>query len=162
MESVLIQFVREPHDLPLPAYQTDQASGLDLCAAIEAPLTLCPGKREVIPTGFAIALPDGYEAQVRPRSSLAVNDGITVLNTPGTIDADYRGELKVNLINLGSYPHIVKRGDRIAQLVIAPVVHARLTEVAELPKTARDTGGHGSTDHSGGNDESNDTNIPLK
>jgi dUTP pyrophosphatase len=133
--------------LPLPAYQSAHAAGLDLAAAgpQEAPVTLAPGERALIATGFAIALPDGFEAQVRPRSGLAARHGVTVLNTPGTIDADYRGEIQVILINFGSEPFIVTRGMRIAQLVIAPVARAGLTEVATLEDTARGAGGFGST-----------------
>ena len=127
MKSVLIQckWNRPDISLHLPAYQTAQSAGLDLQAAIEEPLILKPSKFRSIPTGLTIALPDGYEAQVRPRSGLAKRHGITVLNTPGTIDADYRGELEVILINLGEEPFQIRRGDRIAQLVIAPVAHAR-------------------------------------
>jgi dUTP pyrophosphatase len=133
--------------LPLPAYQSAHAAGLDLPAAVpqDAPVTLAPGERGLIATGFAIALPDGFEAQVRPRSGLAARHGVTVLNTPGTIDADYRGEIQVILINLGSEPFIVTRGMRIAQLVIAPVARAGIAEVATLEDTARGAGGFGST-----------------
>lgn len=132
-------------DLPLPAYETAQSAGMDLAAAIDEPLTLAPGARALIPTGLAIALPAGYEAQVRPRSGLAARNGITVLNTPGTVDADYRGEVKVILINLGDAAFEIERGMRIAQMVIAPVTQALLAEVAELPETARGSGGFGST-----------------
>ena len=145
MDSVLIKIKRMSHNLSLPAYKTAQSSGMDLRAAIEEPLILKPYAIETIPTGFAISLPDGYEAQVRPRSGLASKHGITVLNTPGTIDADYTGELRIVLINLSNTEFSIKRGDRIAQLVIAPVVHARLDEVDELPKTKRGTRGFGST-----------------
>jgi dUTP pyrophosphatase len=133
--------------LPLPAYQSTHAAGLDLPAAVPqgAPVTLAPGDRRLIATGFAIALPDGFEAQVRPRSGLAARHGVTVLNTPGTIDADYRGEIQVILINLGSEPFTVTRGMRIAQLVIAPVARAGIIEVATLEGTARGAGGFGST-----------------
>jgi dUTP pyrophosphatase len=133
--------------LPLPRPQTGGAAGLDLGAAVpEAdPVVLPPGRRAVVPTGLAIALPQGYEAQVRPRSGLASTHGVTVLNAPGTIDADYRGELKVILINLGEAPFTVRRGDRIAQLVVAPVSTVRFAEVAELEETKRGAGGHGST-----------------
>lgn len=138
-----------PHGegLPLPAYQTAQAAGVDLQAAVpdDAPLTLAPGAYALVPTGIAIALPAGHEAQVRPRSGLAVRFGVTVLNAPGTIDADYRGEIGVPLINHGAEPFVIKRGERIAQLVIAPVVQARFTQVAELGDTARGSGGFGST-----------------
>lgn len=138
---------RLPHgrDLPLPAYATAGAAGLDVVAAVAAPVTLAPGQRELIPTGLAIALPAGYEAQARPRSGLALKHGITLVNSPGTIDEDYRGEVMMILINHGSEPFTVNRGDRIAQIVIAPVTRAVLTEVDELPGTARGAGGFGST-----------------
>lgn len=118
---------------------------MDLPAAVEQELTLAPGERALVPTGLAIALPDGYEAQVRPRSGLAAQNGITVLNTPGTVDADYRGEIKVILANLGNEDFIIERGMRIAQMVIAPVVQAILQEAESLPETARGEGGFGST-----------------
>lgn len=147
MTQVDIAVTRLPHnaDLPLPAYETAQSAGMDLAAAIDAPTTLAPGERAMIPTGLAIALPAGYEAQVRPRSGLAAKNGVTVLNTPGTVDADYRGEVKVILINLGDTPFEIERGMRIAQMVIAPVTQAGFTEVNELPETARGSGGFGST-----------------
>lgn len=132
-------------DLPLPAYETAQSAGMDLPAAIEDDMTLAPGARALVPTGLAIALPDGYEAQIRPRSGLAARDGVSVLNTPGTVDADYRGEVKVILINLGDAPFTVSRGMRIAQMVIAPVTQARMVEADTLPETARGEGGFGST-----------------
>jgi dUTP pyrophosphatase len=133
--------------MPLPAYQTLYAAGLDLLAAVpaDAPVTIAPGTREMIPTGLKIALPHDTEAQVRPRSGLAARHGITVLNTPGTIDADYRGELNVILINLGDQSFVVRRGDRIAQLVVAPVLRAELRRVATLDDTPRGGGGFGST-----------------
>jgi dUTP pyrophosphatase len=133
--------------LPLPAYQTAHAAGLDLAAAVpaDAPVTLAPGARGLVPTGFAIALPEGFEAQVRPRSGLAAHHGVTVLNTPGTIDADYRGEIQVILINLGAEPFVVTRGLRIAQLVIAPVARASVVEADALDDTVRGAGGFGST-----------------
>jgi len=144
-----VQIVRLPHgaDLPLPSYQSAQAAGLDLLAAVpaDAPVVLAPGGRALIPTGVAIALPPGLEAQVRPRSGLAARHGVTVLNSPGTIDADYRGELQVVLVNLGSDSFSVGRGMRVAQLVIAPVARARLQEVDELELTPRGDGGFGST-----------------
>ena len=144
-----VQIIRLPHgaDLPLPAYQSAQAAGLDLLAAVpvDAPVTLAPGARALIPTGVAIALPPGMEAQVRPRSGLAARHGITVLNSPGTIDADYRGELQVILVNLGDESFFIGRGMRIAQLVIAPVARARLRVVAELDLTPRGDTGFGST-----------------
>jgi dUTP pyrophosphatase len=135
------------HDLPLPSYQSEHAAGLDLLAAVpvDAPLSLAPGGRALVPSGIAIALPPGHEAQVRPRSGLAAQHGITVLNAPGTVDADYRGEIKVLLVNLGSEPVVIKRGMRIAQLVIAPVTHARLHEASSLDETKRGKGGFGST-----------------
>jgi dUTP pyrophosphatase len=147
MTQVEIAVTRLPHnaDLPLPAYETAQSAGMDLAAAIEEPITLAPGSRVMVPTGLAIALPDGYEAQVRPRSGLAVRNGVTVLNTPGTIDADYRGEVKVILINLGDETFEIERGMRIAQMVVSPVTQAAFSEVAELSETARGTGGFGST-----------------
>ncbi len=144
---VEIAIRRLPHgaDLPLPAYESDQAAGMDLRAAVEAPVTLAPGARGLVPTGLAIALPGGYEAQVRPRSGLALKSGVTCLNTPGTIDADYRGEVGVILINLGAEPFAVNRGDRIAQLVIAPVTRGVWREVENLDDTARGEGGFGSS-----------------
>ena len=147
MTQVEIAVTRLPHnaDLPLPAYETAQSAGMDLAAAIEEPITLAPGSRVMVPTGLAIALPDGYEAQVRPRSGLAARNGVTVLNTPGTIDADYRGEVNVILINLGDETFEIERGMRIAQMVVSPVTQAAFSEAAELPETARGTGGFGST-----------------
>ena len=140
-----IRLMRLPHGegLPLPAYASDHAAGLDLVAA--EPLILGPGERHAVATGFAIAIPDGYEVQVRPRSGLALKYGITCLNTPGTIDSDYRGEVKVILANLGSDPFEVRRGERIAQLVPAPVLKAAFIEVENLDETARGDGGFGST-----------------
>ena len=129
--------------LPLPAYATGDAAGLDVVAAED--LTLAPGSRHAVATGFAIAIPEGYEVQVRPRSGLAFKSGISVLNTPGTIDSDYRGEVKVILANLGSEPFDVARGERIAQLVPAPVLRARFAEVDDLDETKRGEGGFGST-----------------
>ncbi|MEE4013291.1 dUTP diphosphatase [Roseibium sp. FZY0029] len=147
---VTLQLKRLEHgrDLPLPTYQSVLAAGLDLLAAVDGPITLAPGARALVPTGLAMALPAGYEAQVRPRSGLAAKHGVTVLNTPGTIDADYRGEVKVILINLGEDPFKISRGDRIAQMVIAPVLQADLVEVEVLPETERGTGGFGSTGRS--------------
>ncbi|MEP4034713.1 dUTP diphosphatase [Roseibium polysiphoniae] len=145
--TVRLELKRLPHgaDLPLPAYQSDLAAGLDLLAAVDEPLVLSPGKRALVPTGLAMALPAGFEGQVRPRSGLAAKNGVTVLNTPGTIDADYRGEVKVILINLGDEPFTIARGARIAQLVVAPVLQADLIEVSTLSETQRGTGGFGST-----------------
>jgi dUTP pyrophosphatase len=133
--------------LEAPRQQTTGAAGVDLPAALApgAELVLGPGERALVPTGFSIALPDGYEAQIRPRSGLAAKHGITVLNTPGTIDADYRGEVKVILINHGAEPFAIRRGDRIAQMVVAPVVAVQFDEVEMLDETERGTGGHGST-----------------
>lgn len=145
LPEVMVRRLPHASDLPLPAYASAGASGLDLAAAIEAPLTLLPGARALVPTGFAIALPEGYEGQVRPRSGLALKNGLTVLNSPGTIDADYRGELGVILVNLGTEPVALTRGMRIAQLVIAPVARARLAERASLPESVRGTGGFGSS-----------------
>jgi dUTP pyrophosphatase len=144
-----VRITRLPHaqDLPLPAYQTALAAGLDLTAAVPAdtPLTLLPGARALVPTGLAIALPEGFEAQVRPRSGLAVKQGLTVLNSPGTIDADYRGEIQVILINLGRESVVIERGMRIAQMVIATVARAAFLEVPSLDETVRGSGGFGST-----------------
>jgi dUTP pyrophosphatase len=144
-----LKVVRLPHaaDLPLPAYQSAGAAGLDLTAAVpeNAPVTLAPGQRANVPTGLSIALPSGTEGQVRPRSGLASRHGITVLNSPGTIDCDYRGELQVILVNLGQDPFIIERGLRIAQLVVAPVLHAQVSEQKTLNKTRRGTKGFGST-----------------
>jgi dUTP pyrophosphatase len=149
MSAIDIRVQRLPHGegLPLPTYQSAHAAGLDLSAAVpaDAPLTLAPGARALIPTGIAIALPPGTEAQVRPRSGLAVKHGLTVLNAPGTIDADYRGELQVLLVNLGAEPVAISRGMRIAQLVIASVARAELHEVPTLDQTPRGSGGFGST-----------------
>lgn len=144
---VTISVQRLPHgaDLPLPAYESAGAAGLDLRAAIEAPMTLASGARALVPTGLAMQLPDGFEGQVRPRSGLAVKHGVTVLNTPGTVDSDYRGEIKVALINHGDAPFQIVRGDRIAQLIIAPVTRATLNEAAELGGSERGSGGFGST-----------------
>ena len=144
-----VPIVRLPHGegLPLPAYETAQAAGMDLRAAVpdDEPLTLRPGSRFPVPTGLAFALPPGFEGQVRPRSGLAFKHGVTCLNTPGTVDADYRGEVKVILINLGEEDFVIRRGERIAQLVIAPVVQAVWAEVESLEDTARGAAGFGST-----------------
>ena len=147
--SVEVRIVRLPHalDLPLPAYQSAHAAGLDLVAAVpaDAPIEIAPGERAMIPTGVAIALPPGSEAQIRPRSGLAIHHGVTVLNAPGTIDADYRGELQVILVNLGAEKFVIRRGTRIAQMVIAPIQHVRLVESTSLNVTERAAGGFGST-----------------
>jgi dUTP pyrophosphatase len=147
VESVRVALQRLPQGegLPAPAYMSEHAAGADLCAAIREELTLLPGARALVPTGFSIALPVGYEAQVRPRSGLAIRRGITCLNSPGTIDADYRGEVAIVLANLGGEPVVIRRGDRIAQLVVSPVSRASFDEVAELPPTPRGDGGFGST-----------------
>jgi dUTP diphosphatase len=147
MSAADVRVIRLPHGagLPLPDYQSAQAAGLDLVAAVSAPVTLAPGERAMIPTGIAIELPPGTEGQVRPRSGLAARHGVTILNAPGTVDADYRGEIQVILINLGQEPFIVLRGMRIGQLVIAPVLRARISEEQTLRKTARGSGGFGST-----------------
>ena len=148
-EAVKVEVLQLPHGagLPLPAYQTAHAAGLDLLAAVpdDAPAVLEPGKYAIVPTGLSIALPEGFEAQVRPRSGLAAKHGVTVLNSPGTIDADYRGEVAVLLINHGSAPFTIRRGERIAQMVIAPVVQAALVPVTVLSPTERGAGGFGST-----------------
>jgi dUTP pyrophosphatase len=147
--AVKIEVLQLPNGkgLALPAYQSALAAGLDLLAAVaeDAPIILAPGKYALVPTGLSIALPSGYEAQVRPRSGLAVRHGVTVLNAPGTVDADYRGEIGVPLINHGDAPFTVRRGERIAQMVIAPVVQAELVPVTALSGTARGSGGFGST-----------------
>jgi len=149
--SPIIPIQRLPHGegLPLPAYESALAAGMDLRAAVpdETPYVLKPGSRHAVPTGLAFALPPGFEGQVRPRSGLALKAGVTCLNTPGTIDADYRGEVKVILINLGEEDFTIRRGDRIAQLVIAPVVQASWREVESLDETARGANGFGSTGH---------------
>ena len=140
-----IKLTRLPHGegMPLPKYASEHAAGLDVCAAEE--LVLAPGQRHAVATGFAIEIPHGYEVQIRPRSGLALKHGITCLNTPGTIDSDSRGEVKVILANLGQEPFEIRRGERIAQLVPAPVLHADFVEVEALAETARGTGGFGST-----------------
>lgn len=150
---VLVKVVCLAHaeDLPLPAYQTAGAAGLDLVAAVDArkPVTIARGARAMIPTGLILEIPTGYEAQVRPRSGLALKHGVTVLNAPGTIDSDYRGEVQVILINHGKEPFAVKRGERIAQLVIAPVTRAALAVATAVSETKRGAGGFGSTGRSG-------------
>lgn len=144
-----LKLVRLPHgsDMPLPAYETAGAAGMDLRAAVSEgePLVLSPGDRTLVPTGFVFEIPEGFEAQIRPRSGLAFKNGVTCLNTPGTIDSDYRGEVKVLLVNLGHEPFEISRGMRIAQMVIAPVVQARVAEAFDASQTARGTGGFGST-----------------
>ncbi|NKD77762.1 dUTP diphosphatase [Haematospirillum sp. H1815] len=145
--TIRVSVVRLPHgsNLPLPACATELSAGMDMFAALESAVTLEPGKRALVPTGLAFALPAGFEAQVRPRSGLAAKHGVTVLNTPGTIDADYRGEVKVILVNLGDEPFVIEHGMRIAQVIFAPVTRAVWTEVETLPATGRGEGGFGST-----------------
>ncbi len=147
--SAELRIRRLPHgaDLPLPAYQTDHAAGLDLVAAVPAdtPVTIAPGERAIIPTGMAVALPPGHEGQIRPRSGIALRHGVTVLNSPGTIDADYRGEIQVILVNLGAEKFEIMRGTRIAQMIIAPIIQARIVESDGLDATRREEGGFGST-----------------
>ena len=147
MTPIEVPLQRLPHGagLPLPSYATADAAGLDLLAAVAEPIELAPGARHLVPTGISIALPPGYEAQLRPRSGLALKHGVTLLNSPGTIDADYRGEVGVILINLGEVPFRLQRGDRIAQLVIAPVARLAWRESEALPESARGAGGFGST-----------------
>lgn len=142
-----IQFKKLPHakDLPLPSYESKYAAGMDIRAALKEPVTLKPGERALIPTGLKMAMPKGYEAQMRPRSGLAYRNGITMLNTPGTIDADYRGELKMLAVNLGEDEFEINHGDRIAQMIIAPVIQAEVNEVEDLSDTERGDGGFGST-----------------
>jgi dUTP pyrophosphatase len=147
--NVELRVVRLPHaaDLPLPAYQSAHAAGLDLLAAVpaDAPITIAPGGRVIIPTGIAVALPHGHEGQIRPRSGIAIRHGVTVLNSPGTVDADYRGEIQVILVNLGSENFEIRRGTRIAQMVVAPIQQAKIVELTSLDATAREAGGFGST-----------------
>lgn len=142
---VAVQRLPHAEGLPLPAYATAGAAGMDLLAAVAAPLTLAPGDRVLVPTGLKVALPAGYEMQVRPRSGLALKHGIVLPNGPGTVDEDYRGELQVIVMNAGREPFTIERGMRIAQAIVAPVVRAEWREVAELPETARGEGGFGST-----------------
>ena len=139
--------IEDREGLALPAYQTAGSAGMDVAAAVREPLTVAPGEIVLVPTGFAVAIPSGLEIQVRPRSGLAIKHGVTIVNAPGTIDADYRGEVKIGLVNLGPRPFTIHRGDRIAQLVLAPVVQARLEVVPQLDATERGAGGFG---HTGG------------
>jgi dUTP pyrophosphatase len=163
---VRVRVVRLPHagGLPLPAYQTDGAAGLDLIAAldVQSPVTLAAGARALVPTGLILELPHGYEAQVRPRSGLALNHGVTVLNSPGTIDSDYRGEVRVILANLGQAPFEIRRGERIAQLVVSPVTRATFIEVANVSATVRGAGGFGSTGKAGSNENARFRQAPEK
>ncbi len=147
MTPVKVAIRRLPHgaDLPLPAYATSDSAGMDLMAALDAELVLAPGARAVVPTGLMIALPSGYEAQVRPRSGLAASHGLTVVNSPGTVDPDYRGEIGVILANLGTEPVTIRRGTRIAQMVVAPVTRIAWDETDALPETGRGAAGFGST-----------------
>ncbi|WP_316975878.1 dUTP diphosphatase [Shumkonia mesophila] len=147
MSGVAVAVQRLPHGahLPLPAYATPGSAGVDLMAAIAAPLALAPGARRLVPSGIAIALPEGYEAQVRPRSGLAIKHGIILVNSPGTVDADYRGEIMVILANIGAETFTVEPGMRIAQMVVAPVSHVAWEPVDALPESGRGTGGFGST-----------------
>ena len=149
MTELCVQIRRLPggEGLPLPSYQTALAAAMDLAAAVADPVTLAPGQRHLVPCGFAMAVPEGYEAQIRPRSGLASKHGVTVVNTPGTIDPDYRGEVKVALVNLGQAPFVVERGMRIAQMLVTPVPRVRWDEVTELPDSSRGSGGFG---HTGG------------
>jgi dUTP pyrophosphatase len=149
VSKLYLRVMRFPHgaDLPLPSYQSEGAAGLDLLAAVPAdsPVTIAPGDRALIPTGIAVALPAGTEGQVRPRSGLAVRHGVTVLNAPGTIDADYRGELQVVLVNLGRHSFTVARGMRVAQLIVAPMLQVTIRETTDLDETTRGVAGFGST-----------------
>ena len=147
--SAELRVVRMPHaaDLPMPAYQTAHAAGLDLHAAVPAasPVKIAPGERAMIPTGIAVALPPGYEGQIRPRSGIAIRHGVTVLNSPGTIDSDYRGEIQVILVNLGPESFEIRRGTRIAQMIVAPILQVKIVESVSLDSTGRESGGFGST-----------------
>ena len=145
--TVEVRIRRLPHaeDLPLPSYATEGAAGADLCAAVDGKVVIAPGERMAVPTGLVLEIPAGYEGQVRPRSGLAIRRGVTVVNAPGTIDSDYRGEVMVLVVNLGAEPAAIGRGDRIAQLVIAPVSRARFTEADDLSRSDRGAGGFGST-----------------
>ena len=149
MKEIMVQFCwMEPaqcRDLELPRYHSAQASGLDVAAALSEPVVLNPGQIDLFPSGFSVAIPEGYELQVRPRSGLAIRHGVTVINSPGTIDADYRGEVYIGLINLGNKPVVISRGDRIAQLVLAPVVRVQFELVIGLDDTSRGDGGFGHT-----------------
>ena len=149
MSQITAQLMQLPHgqDLPLPSYETSEAAGMDLRAAVpeEAPLTLKPGARELVPTGFAMAIPPGFEAQIRPRSGLALKHGLSLVNAPGTVDSDYRGEIKIILINQGDEDFEISRGMRIAQMIIAPFLQVAIEPVTSLDDTARGAGGFGST-----------------
>lgn len=149
MEKPVIQFFRlrpdQDSDIPLPRYMTPQSAGMDISAALDKEFTLAPGAISLIPTGFAVSIPPGFEAQIRPRSGLAVNHGIGLINSPGTIDSDYRGEIRIAVINLGREPYIFHRGDRIAQMIINKVYQARVALVDKLDETERNSGGFGHT-----------------
>jgi dUTP pyrophosphatase len=149
VEELVIEVLRvrghEDADIPLPQYMTEQAVGMDLYAAVKDEVIVAPGEIRLIATGIAVAIPQGYEGQVRPRSGLALKHGLTIINSPGTIDADYRGEIGVGLVNLGTNPYTIRRGDRIAQLVISPVVKAKWSPVLKLDETGRNEGGFGHT-----------------
>lgn len=153
MDRPRLQFKKLHPAAKLPAYMTELAAGLDICAITDTPLVIEPGERALVPTGLAVAIDPGYEIQVRPRSGLALRNGITLLNTPGTIDADYRGEIGIIVINHGREPFRVSSGDRIAQLVVAPVVQCRIEETEELSRTTRGSGGFGHTGINGTTDE---------
>ena len=154
---VQVEVLPEAEGLDLPAYASAGSAGMDLRAAVAEPVTLQPGGIGLITTGLRIALPGGYEAQIRPRSGLALKHGLSMVNTPGTIDSDYRGPVQVIVVNHGSEPYTIRRGDRIAQMVICPVVRAELVECAELPETGRGAGGFG---HTGYDTNANDSNLP--
>lgn len=143
---VSVRVLEHGEGLPLPGYATEGSSGVDLLAAVDGPMEIPPGGRTLVPTGIRVAIPEGYEWQIRPRSGLALSDGLSVLNSPGTVDSDYRGEVQIILVNLGSAPCMVRRGDRIAQAVLAPVARCNLVKVSELSGTERGQGGFG---HSG-------------
>ena len=143
---VRLQWLANRHGVQAPRYHSELAAGMDVQAALQEPVEIVPGAIVIIPTGFALAIEPGYEIQVRPRSGLAIKHGVTIVNAPGTIDADYRGEVKIGLVNLGPHPYTIEPGDRIAQLVLAPVCRAQIMETDDLPATARGTGGFG---HSG-------------
>ena len=147
VENITVEVRRKPgaEDIPLPQYMSEHASGMDVRAAVEGPVAIAPGEIKLIPTGLFVAVPPGYEVQVRPRSGLALKHGISVVNSPGTIDSDYRGEVKILMLNVGAEPFTIKRGDRIAQLVISPVVRAEWKLVDDLSGTERGAGGFGST-----------------
>ena len=149
MNTVKVRILRRKgcDDIPLPKYMSEHASGMDVCAAVDQDVIMAPGERKLVPTGFSIALPPGYEAQMRPRSGLAVKHGIGMVNAPGTIDADYRGEVRIILINLGDEPFTIKRGMRIAQMIIQQVPRCELIEVDDLDETHRNDGGFGHTGH---------------